>query len=630
MNGRRMHTCAICLEELPLAPKAPNPHPPPSSPSSPSLTSPSTSASSFVGVLACGHSFHQECIQLWARTVNSCPLDRTEFLGITVLDHVNGNVIERIPIESSKQRVQENEQDLLQDADNQVVDFVCQICLQGDREESLLLCEMCDDGYHTDCVQLARVPDGDWYCPVCTEIRQSANRAPNHRTTLTSTRSSALTTVPRLVSNSSRARSNHNGILRQIRNQIHAERLVRTSIMENRSYVFEAAERPSLQSRGRDFYDISTGRVLSGGSLPRQSRSTFTPRASQPRSDEESMWLEFERARSLVSPESSLVEAPKGVKRPRGQSEEHSSSSTTSPRTRSARTTISSASTTRLSVPVRSSSSRNSIIPRPRRSSNPLGPSLSNSFASRAVSVSSSASASASRLTAGSPFSSIHFSEPCLDSNPTSTSSPYFTAPEMQKQRVNNTAFEEPQEDDIESISSISIHSDVSMLEFPNKDRRSLRAIRQERGFLLKRYLEDTSYAIQYGLGSPSTTSDMFPVVTSLEFPYMGPGSDEHKLPFSTYSTSTPSPRVFNCKKYCYQFIKPYLNHLLQRKEISAEEFKTAGPMANAELMEVMTNGQMGDVNEIEVLDCAGRIVLENVEKVRKMAKSRVDTSSSL
>lgn len=45
----------------------------------------------------------------------------------------------------------------------------CQICHCGDNEDSLLLCDGCDKGYHTYCFKpvLENVPEGDWYCYEC-------------------------------------------------------------------------------------------------------------------------------------------------------------------------------------------------------------------------------------------------------------------------------------------------------------------------------------------------------------------------------------------------------------------------------------------------------------------------------
>lgn len=45
----------------------------------------------------------------------------------------------------------------------------CEICGLADRPAILLLCDRCDEGFHTTCVDppLAEVPEGDWFCPDC-------------------------------------------------------------------------------------------------------------------------------------------------------------------------------------------------------------------------------------------------------------------------------------------------------------------------------------------------------------------------------------------------------------------------------------------------------------------------------
>lgn len=48
-------------------------------------------------------------------------------------------------------------------------DHPCNVCKGGDRAELLLLCDLCDEPYHTFCLRppLMLVPLGDWFCPPC-------------------------------------------------------------------------------------------------------------------------------------------------------------------------------------------------------------------------------------------------------------------------------------------------------------------------------------------------------------------------------------------------------------------------------------------------------------------------------
>ncbi|KAM4610231.1 lysine-specific demethylase 5C isoform 2-T2 [Polymixia lowei] len=47
--------------------------------------------------------------------------------------------------------------------------FVCRMCGRGDEDEKLLLCDGCDDNYHTFCLlpPLSEPPKGNWRCPKC-------------------------------------------------------------------------------------------------------------------------------------------------------------------------------------------------------------------------------------------------------------------------------------------------------------------------------------------------------------------------------------------------------------------------------------------------------------------------------
>ncbi|KAL4639126.1 hypothetical protein ACB092_03G195200 [Castanea dentata] len=46
---------------------------------------------------------------------------------------------------------------------------VCKLCGVNKDDKKVLLCDMCDSGYHTYCLNppLAKIPHGNWYCPSC-------------------------------------------------------------------------------------------------------------------------------------------------------------------------------------------------------------------------------------------------------------------------------------------------------------------------------------------------------------------------------------------------------------------------------------------------------------------------------
>lgn len=47
--------------------------------------------------------------------------------------------------------------------------YICRNCGRGDGEENMLLCDGCDDSYHTFCLMppVSEIPKGDWCCPKC-------------------------------------------------------------------------------------------------------------------------------------------------------------------------------------------------------------------------------------------------------------------------------------------------------------------------------------------------------------------------------------------------------------------------------------------------------------------------------
>jgi uncharacterized Zn finger protein (UPF0148 family) len=57
------------------------------------------------------------------------------------------------------------------------IQVVCTVCDRDDDDESMLLCDGCDAGYHMGCLSppLTSVPQGDWFCPPCDERQHAAD-----------------------------------------------------------------------------------------------------------------------------------------------------------------------------------------------------------------------------------------------------------------------------------------------------------------------------------------------------------------------------------------------------------------------------------------------------------------------
>ncbi|XP_067902845.1 PHD and RING finger domain-containing protein 1 isoform X2 [Heterodontus francisci] len=108
---------------------------------------------------SCAHYFCLDCILEWAKNANSCPVDRIVFKHICVRTHFGGTVLKKIPVQNPGKDNEEEEEDVTN----------CEVCGRSDREDSLLLCDGCDSGYHLDCLTpaLHTVPVEEWFCPEC-------------------------------------------------------------------------------------------------------------------------------------------------------------------------------------------------------------------------------------------------------------------------------------------------------------------------------------------------------------------------------------------------------------------------------------------------------------------------------
>lgn len=132
-----------------------------------------------LGTLPCAHAFHYECIALWADTSSSCPLDRSEFREIRVT--ADGRLVRVKPVLERRQRPHAH------DAGHAAAYDVteCRICGAADREDVMLLCDGCEDGYHTDCLGLGSglgaIPEGEWFCALCESIRSTAREDEERR-----------------------------------------------------------------------------------------------------------------------------------------------------------------------------------------------------------------------------------------------------------------------------------------------------------------------------------------------------------------------------------------------------------------------------------------------------------------
>ena len=87
---------------------------------------------------------------------------------------VNGKICERIAGACpwhSKGKVRKERVSKDRDEEDNII---CAICDKGTYPAKLVLCDSCDQGYHTFCYGLEQVPKGEWVCASCAIKRKKA------------------------------------------------------------------------------------------------------------------------------------------------------------------------------------------------------------------------------------------------------------------------------------------------------------------------------------------------------------------------------------------------------------------------------------------------------------------------
>ncbi|KAK6011324.1 PHD-finger, partial [Ostertagia ostertagi] len=129
----------------------------------------------------CKHRFDLDCLTEWAKLRLSCPSCRANFGAIYTY-----KILEGKPTLHKVQKMEQPTQVEPFDEANPLDFTVCEICSGGMHEELLLICDQCDRGFHTYCLNppLDAVPTSEqWFCPQCEESRMnqpSTSRRTSH------------------------------------------------------------------------------------------------------------------------------------------------------------------------------------------------------------------------------------------------------------------------------------------------------------------------------------------------------------------------------------------------------------------------------------------------------------------
>ncbi|KAI8845704.1 hypothetical protein BJ741DRAFT_585563 [Chytriomyces cf. hyalinus JEL632] len=166
----------------------------------------------------CHHIFHLNCIFKWAEHHASCPVDRLSFDKVHIVSYDASKwtstadassrttrmecfqFVRTVPVQTSIHvQDDEEEEEPAEDED------VCLECnMASDAHGLLLLCDICNSGFHLGCVGLSAVPpETTWICPKCNEATLLSTQSSTLQ--VSGTASSSLPTVASTTSSSALA-----------------------------------------------------------------------------------------------------------------------------------------------------------------------------------------------------------------------------------------------------------------------------------------------------------------------------------------------------------------------------------------------------------------------------------------
>lgn len=78
-----------------------------------------------------------------------------------------GPILRSYPVADKVQAVTHDEEIAAEEEEYDESRWRCIICGRSDEEDVLLLCDNCNEPYHTHCLDIGGIPEGDWFCPNC-------------------------------------------------------------------------------------------------------------------------------------------------------------------------------------------------------------------------------------------------------------------------------------------------------------------------------------------------------------------------------------------------------------------------------------------------------------------------------
>ncbi|KAK6110911.1 Zinc finger C3HC4 type (RING finger) family protein [Brugia pahangi] len=144
----------------------------------------------------CEHTFCYICISTWVKKRSECPLCKRPAKILVVMSQDGTEYKTSIKDETSVQYRREIDEELFQETEDITVVYArCQVCNLSKNEHLLLLCDgiigqnvdgslvRCNAACHCYCLpeKFDSVPDGDWFCTFCADIRATEESVCNSR-----------------------------------------------------------------------------------------------------------------------------------------------------------------------------------------------------------------------------------------------------------------------------------------------------------------------------------------------------------------------------------------------------------------------------------------------------------------
>ncbi|KAJ4858958.1 ring finger domain-containing protein [Trichoderma breve] len=176
--------CIICLDPLPRPSSSSESPQPAVDTATAAIAEAVEGDSSYLNIVAaldgCDHIIHDACIRSWAQKTNTCPICRKPFHSVRVYNGQDGIAISTYEVEDKKQVAEFDVQQWLGENPDEEEEESnpCPICNSAEREDILLLCDGCDAAYHTHCIGLDYIPEGDWYCMECAHLFEITDDQP--------------------------------------------------------------------------------------------------------------------------------------------------------------------------------------------------------------------------------------------------------------------------------------------------------------------------------------------------------------------------------------------------------------------------------------------------------------------